>query len=51
MGNPNKKMEVLQSEFMRNLVEGINGIGIQKDDIVSIIQDARTDEFILLYYK
>jgi hypothetical protein len=46
-----KKLDVLQSDSMRSLVGNINSMGIQKEDIVTIIQDARTDEFTLLYYK
>lgn len=46
-----KKLDVLQSDSMRSLVGNINSMGIQKEDIVTIIQDVRTDEFTLLYYK
>jgi hypothetical protein len=44
-----KRMCVLNATSFRSLIEQSNSIGIQKDDIVSII---KTDEdIVLVYYK
>jgi len=45
-----RQAEVFQSESIRDIVSTINEKGVQKDDIVSVLQDARTNEFILIYY-
>lgn len=43
--------EVYQTDAMRDLIKFMNKEGIQKEDVVSIFQDARTDEFVIIYYK
>lgn len=45
------KMNVLQSGSMRELVSLVNDLNIQKEDILTLMQDARTDEFMLIYYQ
>ena len=44
-------MTVIQSGSIRDIVNQVNQLGIAKNSIVSLLQDARTDEFILVYYK
>ena len=43
--------EVYQTDAMRDLIRFMNKEGIQKEDVASIFQDARTDEFVIIYYK
>ena len=45
-----KRIEVFQTDSIRDMVNTINSKGIQKDDIVTILTEDRTHEFILLYY-
>ena len=47
----NTQMAVYQSEALRGLVSFVNEQGIKRGDIVSLFQDGRTHEFILMYYK
>lgn len=44
-------MTVIQSGSIREIVGQVNQLGIARDSIVSLMQDSRTDEFILVYYK
>jgi hypothetical protein len=44
-----KTMDVLYASSMRDLIQKVNSLGIQKDDIVQVVQTDR--EFFLLYYK
>ena len=46
-----KQLRAYQSESLRSFVEMINNSCIPKEDIVSIFQDNRTEEFVILYYK
>ena len=46
-----KQLYAYQSESLRSFVEFINNSCISKEDIVSIFQDNRTEEFVILYYK
>ena len=43
-----KTMDVLYASSMRDLVQKVNSIGIQKEDIVQVVTTDR--EFFLLYY-
>lgn len=46
-----KSTEVYQTDAMRDLIRFMNKEAIQKEDVAAIFQDARTDEFVLIYYK
>ena len=46
-----KKLNAYQSESMRKLIDFVNSLGLQQSDIVTILQDRRTEEYLLLYYK
>ena len=50
MENKGKRLEVFQTDRIRDLVNLVNEKGVQKEDIVEIIPEPRTHEFILLYY-
>ena len=50
MENKRKRLEVFQTDRIRDLVNTVNEKGVQKEDIVEVLIDARTHEFILLYY-
>lgn len=45
-----KTAQVLQSESIRDIVSTINSLRIPREDVISVMQDARTHEFVLLYY-
>ena len=45
-----QKVEVFQSESIRDIVDTLNNKGIKTEDIISILQDARSNDFVLLYY-
>lgn len=44
-----KKMEAIHSTTLRGIMEAANSKGIQKEDIVQILQSG--DDYVLLYYK
>lgn len=44
-----KELKVLQSISLRELVIQINQMGLQKDDILTLIKNDET--FLLLYFK
>ena len=44
-----KHLVVLQAHSLRDLVQAINDIGIQKEDIVTILD--KEEGYFLLYYK
>ena len=44
-------MTVIQSGSIRDIVNQVNQLHICKSDIVTLLQDSRTDEFVLVYYK
>lgn len=44
-----KELKVLQSTSLRELVIQINQMGLQKDDILTLIKNDET--FLLLYFK
>lgn len=45
-----KKLKVLQAFSLRDLVDGTNNIGLQKDDIVTILPNEENG-FYLLYFN
>lgn len=44
-----KQLTAINSFTLRNLIDKVNELGIQKEDIVNIIKENET--FLLLYYK
>lgn len=44
-----KQLKVLQSTSLRDLVIQVNEMGLQKDDILTLIKNDET--FLLLYFK
>ena len=46
----NKKLAAISNESIRNIVDTANELGIQKDDIVTIIKGS-TDYIMVFYYK
>lgn len=46
-----RQFSVLQSISLRNLIEKANTFDIKKEEVISLFQDSRTEEFILIYYK
>ena len=45
-----KQLNVFQSSSLREFVRTINECDIQKDNILTIFQDAHSHEYVLLYY-
>lgn len=44
-----KKLTALQAHSLRDLVQAVNDMGIQKEDIVKILD--KDEGYFLLYYK
>lgn len=44
-----KELKVLQSNYLRDIVAQVNQMGLQKDDILTILKNEET--FLLLYFK
>lgn len=44
-----KELAVIQSSSLRELVERVNSLGIQREDLVTVFEKDET--FFLLYYK
>ena len=47
--NDIKKMEAIHSTTLRGIMEAANSKGIQKEDIVQVLESG--DGYVLLYYK
>ena len=45
----NKNMIAIYDFNLRNLIKIVNELGIQKDDIVSLVKDH--ESYVLIYYK
>ncbi len=45
----NKNMVAIYDFNLRNLIKNANELGIQKDDIVSLVKD--NDSYVLIYYE
>ena len=45
----NKNMVAIYDFNLRNLIKIVNELGIQKDDIVSLVKDH--ESYVLIYYK
>lgn len=46
----NKKLAAISNESIRNVLDKANELGIQKEDIVTIIK-GNTDYVMVFYYK
>ena len=50
MEDNKRQLDVFQSESIRDIVDFVNLRNLEKESILKIFQDERTNEFVLLYY-
>lgn len=49
MGNTQKQLTALNTDSIRNLVNTVNELGIQKEDVLKLV--CEKDSYYLLYYR